>query len=79
MQALFERERTRRGQGWSVSLFSSAAEIMAVPLLQYTHTGKGPGPAGLSHPSIAPYGSYSAGDGRALLLSVQNEREWEAL
>jgi formyl-CoA transferase len=34
---------------------------------------------GLAHPSIAPYGVYACQDGVRLLISVQNEREWQRL
>ncbi|MEK9710532.1 MAG: CoA transferase, partial [Alphaproteobacteria bacterium] len=34
---------------------------------------------GLHHPTIAPYGAYRCGDGRQILLSIQNEREWQRL
>jgi len=33
--------------------------------------------AGLNHPTIAPYGAYSCADGKAVLFSIQNEREWQ--
>lgn len=35
VQALFERERTNRGQALKTSLFASASELMSVPYLQY--------------------------------------------
>ncbi len=31
---------------------------------------------GLKHPSIAPYGAFTCADGRDIVLSIQNEREW---
>ena len=31
---------------------------------------------GLRHPTIAPYGVYTAKDGVPILISVQNDREW---
>ena len=34
---------------------------------------------GLNHPSIAPYGAYPTADGREVLISIQNEREWARL
>jgi crotonobetainyl-CoA:carnitine CoA-transferase CaiB-like acyl-CoA transferase len=34
---------------------------------------------GLNHPSIAPYGAYAAKDGQLVLISIQNEREWQRL
>lgn len=78
LQALIERERTGRGRGIAVSLFDGVADWMAVPLLHYDYGGKAPRRAGLSHPSIAPYGAFTARDGIRLVISVQNEREWKA-
>lgn len=39
MQALFERERTGRGQALKTSLFAAASELMAVPYLQTKVSG----------------------------------------
>lgn len=75
-QALLQRERTGRGSGIKVSLFDSAAELMAVPYLQARYGGRAPDRVGLKHPSIAPYGSFTCSDGRDIVLSIQNEREW---
>ncbi len=75
-QALLQRARTGVGSGIKVSLFDSAAELMAVPYLQTRYGGKAPQRVGLKHPTIAPYGSFTCADGRELVLSIQNEREW---
>jgi itaconate CoA-transferase len=61
-----------------VSLFGSAAELMAVPYLQARDAGKAPEPMGLKHPTIAPYGAFTCADGRDIVISIQNEREWAA-
>ena len=39
-------------------------------------SGSAPARLGLNHPSVAPYGAYRAGDGKQVLISIQNEREW---
>jgi len=75
-QALIQRGRTGRGSGVKVSLFGSAAELMSVPYLQTRYGGKAPARVGLQHPSIAPYGAFSCADGREIVISIQNEREW---
>ena len=75
-QALLQRERTGQGSGIRVSLFDSAAELMAVPYLQARYGAGAPARVGLKHPTIAPYGAFSCADGRELVLSIQNEREW---
>ena len=75
-QALLQRERTGKGSGIKVSLFDSAAELMSVPFLQARYGGSAPERVGLKHPSIAPYGAFTCSDGRDVVLSIQNEREW---
>jgi len=75
-QALMQRERTGRGSGVRVSLFDSAAELMSVPYLQTRYGGRAPERVGLKHPSIAPYGAFTCADGRDIVISIQNEREW---
>ncbi|MEC5290105.1 CaiB/BaiF CoA-transferase family protein [Aurantimonas sp. C2-6-R+9] len=76
MQALYARERTGAGRHISLSLFHALSDWMNVPYLQYVYGGLTPPRNGLSHPTIAPYGVYECSDGRAILLSIQNEREW---
>ncbi len=78
LQALLERERTGNGSGVAVSLFDSLAEWMMVPLMHHDYGGKAPGRVGLKHPSIAPYSAFTLADGRQVVLSIQNEREWAA-
>ncbi|MES1265734.1 MAG: CoA transferase, partial [Variovorax sp.] len=68
--------RTGRGSGIKVSLFDSAAGLMAVPYLQARYGDGAPDRVGLKHPSIAPYGAFTCSDGREIVLSIQNEREW---
>jgi itaconate CoA-transferase len=31
----------------------------------------------LQHPSIAPYGAYRSADDHTLVISIQNDREWQ--
>ncbi len=76
LSALALRERTGRGSGVSVSLFDGAADWMTVPYLHETQGEGAPGRQGLRHPSIAPYGAYTTQDGKDVVISIQNEREW---
>jgi len=76
LTALYARERTGQGRHIAVSLFHALADWMNVPFLQFTYGGYTPARSGLNHPTIAPYGAYICGDGKAVLFSIQNEREW---
>ena len=75
-QALLARSITGSGSGVKVSLFDSAAELMSVPYLQARYGGKAPDRVGLKHPTITPYGAFTCADGREIVISIQNEREW---
>jgi itaconate CoA-transferase len=78
-QALALREKTGEGSAIHVSLFDSAFDWMAVPLL-HEMEGKGaPKRVGLKHPSIAPYGGFETKDGETLIISIQNNREFARL
>jgi crotonobetainyl-CoA:carnitine CoA-transferase CaiB-like acyl-CoA transferase len=76
LEALIERGITGRGKGIAVSLFDGMADWMNVPLLYFEGTGKPPPRVGLAHPSLCPYGAFETKDGAAILISIQNEREW---
>ncbi len=79
LQALYARSCNGRGRGIEVSLFHALADWMNVPYIQSQYGGREIRRPGLHHPTIAPYGAYQCGDGRQLLLSIQNEREWQRL
>ena len=76
LQALIGRVRTGVGRHIDVSLYHALSDWMNVPYLQYVYGGVTPARSGLNHPTIAPYGAYTCRDGRAVLFSIQNEREW---
>lgn len=78
LQSLIARGRSGRGRVVEVSLFHTMADWMNVPYLQARYGGAAPKRLGLRHPSIAPYGAFTCADGRQVLLSVQNDREWTA-
>ena len=79
LEALIKRGKTGKSEAISVSLFDVAAEWMAVPYLHAEYGAGAPKPVGLRHPSIAPYGAFACSDGRLVLISIQNEREWQRL
>ncbi len=76
LTALYQRERTGQGTTFEVSLFDALGEWMGYPAYFAAYSGAPPPRSGLNHPTIAPYGPFRAGDGKLLILSVQNEREW---
>ncbi len=79
LEALIGRSLTGKGRHIEVSLFQALADWLNVPYLQYRYGGKAPARQGLMHPTIAPYGVFECRDGKELLISVQNDREWGAL
>ncbi|WTW98499.1 CoA transferase [Streptomycetaceae bacterium NBC_01309] len=79
LTALFTRATTGVARAVEVSLFEALAEWMSQPAHYTRHGGTQPPRIGTQHATIAPYGAYAAADGKDVLLSVQNEREWAAL
>ncbi len=78
LEAIIRRGITGKGANISVSMFDVMADWLTVPLLNH-RGGKSPERLGMAHPSIAPYGVFTAGDGSLTLISVQSDREWRAL
>ncbi|TGP98503.1 MULTISPECIES: CaiB/BaiF CoA-transferase family protein [unclassified Mesorhizobium] len=76
LQALYHREVTGEGTSIQVSLFDAVADWMNVPVLQNDYSGYHTARAGVKHPSLAPYGAYRCADGKDVIFSVQNDREW---
>jgi crotonobetainyl-CoA:carnitine CoA-transferase CaiB-like acyl-CoA transferase len=79
LEALLARQKTGEGRAIKVSLFSSMAEWMAVPLLAMDYSSYEWPRLGLTHPFIAPYGVYPSADKVPVLISIQNDREFERL
>ncbi|MFE6889119.1 CaiB/BaiF CoA transferase family protein [Streptomyces sp. NPDC057694] len=79
LTALFTRATTGVARSVEVSLFEALAEWMSQPAYYTRYGGTQPPRIGTQHATIAPYGAYTAGDGRQVLFSIQNEREWAAL
>jgi crotonobetainyl-CoA:carnitine CoA-transferase CaiB-like acyl-CoA transferase len=77
LEALIARGLSGRGAKLEVSLFDGMADWMNVPLLYAEGTGRSPERIGLAHPSICPYGAFATADGALVLISIQNEREWQ--
>lgn len=79
LRALLLRAKTGRGIDLSIAMFDVLADWMNVPLLYQRYAGRAPQRIGVAHATLAPYGLYKAGDGKALLIAVQSNREWVQL
>ncbi len=78
LAALIQRGKTGQGCRIDVSMLESMVEWMSYPLY-YAYDGAMPPPrAGAAHATIVPYGPFPAGDGKTVMLGLQNEREWGA-
>jgi itaconate CoA-transferase len=78
LAALIQRGRTGQGCRIGISMLESMVEWMGYPLY-YAFDGATPPPrAGAAHATIYPYGPFPAGDGKTVMLGLQNEREWVA-
>jgi itaconate CoA-transferase len=76
LAALIARGRTGHGSHIDVSLLETMIEWMGYPLY-YAFDGASPPPrAGAAHATIYPYGPFPTGDGRQVMLGLQNDREW---
>lgn len=77
LAALLQRARTGNGRRVEIAMIDTMAEWMSFPLY-YTLDGQDAPPrSGAAHATIYPYGPFTAGDGRVVMLGLQNEREWK--
>ncbi|MER6110365.1 CaiB/BaiF CoA transferase family protein [Streptomyces hirsutus] len=79
LTALYTRATAGTVHPVEVSLFEALAEWMGQPAYYTRYGGSQPPRLGTRHATIAPYGTYRTADGREVLFSIQNEREWTAL
>lgn len=76
LAALLQRGKTGKGCRLDVSMLESTVEWMSYPLY-YAFDGAPPPPrTAAAHATIFPYGPFPAGDGKTVMLGLQNEREW---
>ena len=76
LTALIQRQKTGRGSRIDVSMLESMVEWMSFPLYYAYDGAPAPQRAGAAHATIYPYGPFETGDGRSVMLGLQNEREW---
>ena len=75
--ALYQRERTGRGQVIDISMFESALAWLGYFPHYYWHRGEEPERVGMRHHYIVPYGPYMAGDGVYVSLAVATPQDWD--
>ena len=77
LSALLQRNQTGKGSHVEVSMLEALAEWMGFPMY-YAYDGQTPpGRNGAAHATIYPYGPFATGDGKVVMLGLQNEREWK--
>jgi itaconate CoA-transferase len=76
LAALLRREREGVGATLDITMFESLGEWMGFPAYFTAYGGAPPPRSGAFHATIAPYGPFRAGDGHAVFLGVQNDREF---
>jgi len=78
LAALLQRQRDGRGRRVEVSMLESLGEWMGFPMYYAFDGAEAPPRSGASHATIYPYGPFATGDGKTVMLGLQNEREWVA-
>jgi itaconate CoA-transferase len=76
LTALYRREKTGKGGRVEVTMLEALGEWMGYPLYYAHFSGVAPPRTGPDHATIVPYGRYQTGDGKSVMLGLQNEREW---
>ena len=79
LAALIQRGRTGAGSVVDLAIIDTLGEWMGQPAYYAGYGGTPPPRTGAHHATIAPYGPYPTGDGKVVLLAIQNEREWANL
>jgi itaconate CoA-transferase len=77
LAALLQRQIDGRGRRIDISMLEAMGEWMGYAMY-YAFDGAPPPPrAGAAHATIYPYGPFPCGDGKTVMLGLQNEREWQ--
>ncbi len=76
LAALLQRGKTGKGSVIDISMLEALSEWMSFPMSYAYKRAEPPPTNGASHATIYPYGPFKAGDGKTVMLGLQNEREW---
>jgi benzylsuccinate CoA-transferase BbsF subunit len=78
--ALYQRQRTGRGQYIDLSMLRATVATQGLGLMEYIMTGRVMQPRGNYDPTMAPYGNYPcAGEDRWVSIAVAADEEWQGL
>jgi len=73
--ALYDREKTGRGQKVDVAMLDSQVAVLENAISRYVATGEVPGKLGSHHPSIAPFAAFATADGH-IAIAAGNDDLW---
>jgi itaconate CoA-transferase len=75
--ALYQREKTGRGQQVDISMLESIVAWLGYFPHHYWHRGEEAARVGMRHHYVTPYGPYLARDGEYVNLAVATVQDWE--
>lgn len=79
MAALYNREKTGRGQHISASLFETQLSLLTNIAANWLNMGRDGQRYGAAHPSIVPYNTWRCKDDIWLALAANNDRQFKTL
>lgn len=78
LAALYQRERTGKGQHIDMALLDCAVSITANQAMNYLATGTPPGRTGNYHPNLTPYQVFDCADG-FIIIATGNDAQYRRL
>jgi crotonobetainyl-CoA:carnitine CoA-transferase CaiB-like acyl-CoA transferase len=78
LAALYQRERTGRGQHIDLSLLDVAVAITANQAMNYLATETAPNRLGNAHPNLTPYQVFDCADGH-IIIATGNDAQYQRL
>lgn len=78
LAALYQRERTGKGQHIDMALLDVAVSVTANQAMNYLSTGVAPGMMGNAHMNLAPYQVFDCADGH-IIIATGNDPQYQRL